>query len=448
MFSISGYGGMTSTVAISQTLFLIPPLKKQLADVKMWTPDISSFNPGNVKCSSQQIKGYSRAWNVWKPSYTSISDAYGNRIETATQTRFSVGDYAGKTMDYQVITGTGLDGLTLTDKFPIDTTLLSKYEKLFLQPTTLVPCKDNSILSISSVAVGKQYESDAVEAIATYMREKIAYRTGGDTTSQIATDVKKRNNGNCEGMAHLMLAMLRSRGIPARFCGGFALDIHETFPTDASGAWRYTTWPDDRNDPSRSHATIEVYYPSIKLWVPYDPQGAIHFRFSNTFVAGIGRDADDCRYSATYSIVDPDDRRSVLTLKTIHTKSTDCVSKYKYQRTDTYTNMSLSSDNDYSWKAFTTRSGIREGMTISSGPATFGLSVNGNLINYHLPTASHVKLTILEVSGKEVASLVDEFVPKGTKSAMFEAKTLASGTYLCRFQAGAYTATKTLFLFK
>ncbi|MFZ0455791.1 MAG: T9SS type A sorting domain-containing protein [Ignavibacteriaceae bacterium] len=63
-------------------------------------------------------------------------------------------------------------------------------------------------------------------------------------------------------------------------------------------------------------------------------------------------------------------------------------------------------------------------------------------ITYYIPVESHVKLTIFNVLGNEVAALVDEEKPAGEYSVKFNASGLSSGAYIYRLQTDYSTITK------
>ena len=69
-------------------------------------------------------------------------------------------------------------------------------------------------------------------------------------------------------------------------------------------------------------------------------------------------------------------------------------------------------------------------------------------INYTLPNVSKVKLVIYEVTGREVATLVNEFQSAGKHSINFNASRIASGVYYYRIQAGDIIQTKKMILMK
>jgi hypothetical protein len=87
--------------------------------------------------------------------------------------------------------------------------------------------------------------------------------------------------------------------------------------------------------------------------------------------------------------------------------------------------------------------------------ADFNLSQNypnpfnpSTTINYSIPKAGNVKLTVYNSIGSKVATIVDEYKPAGNCSIQFNGSNLASGIYLYRLESGTYTAAKKLILIK
>jgi len=62
------------------------------------------------------------------------------------------------------------------------------------------------------------------------------------------------------------------------------------------------------------------------------------------------------------------------------------------------------------------------------------------LISYQLPAAGFVTLKVYDVLGNEVSNLVDAQQEAGNYQVTFDGKTLASGIYLCRLQAGEFVS--------
>jgi len=69
-------------------------------------------------------------------------------------------------------------------------------------------------------------------------------------------------------------------------------------------------------------------------------------------------------------------------------------------------------------------------------------------INYSIPKAGNVKLTVYNTIGSKVATLLNEYKPAGNYSVQFNATNLASGIYLYRLESGSYSNAKKFILMK
>ncbi len=88
-------------------------------------------------------------------------------------------------------------------------------------------------------------------------------------------------------------------------------------------------------------------------------------------------------------------------------------------------------------------------------PLKFALGQNrpnpfnpSTVIPYTLPQAAQVNLTVYEVNGRAVNTLVNGWQVAGNHEVSFDAANLASGVYLYRLQAGAYQASGKMVLLK
>ena len=88
-------------------------------------------------------------------------------------------------------------------------------------------------------------------------------------------------------------------------------------------------------------------------------------------------------------------------------------------------------------------------------PETFELAQNhpnpfnpSTVITFALPEESHVRLSIYDLQGRQVASLVDGTRNAGRHEVRWEPQGLASGLYLYRIEAGSYTQSRLLHLLK
>jgi len=78
-------------------------------------------------------------------------------------------------------------------------------------------------------------------------------------------------------------------------------------------------------------------------------------------------------------------------------------------------------------------------------PNPFNPSTN---INFALPQAAKVSLTIYDMLGRKVATLLNEQRPAGRHTVQFDASSLASGMYIYRIEAASFTSTKKMLLIK
>ncbi|MFA8344463.1 MAG: T9SS type A sorting domain-containing protein, partial [Rhodothermaceae bacterium] len=86
-----------------------------------------------------------------------------------------------------------------------------------------------------------------------------------------------------------------------------------------------------------------------------------------------------------------------------------------------------------------------------------GYSINQNYpnpfnptttIEYIIPEESFVTLTVYNVLGKKVATLVNKIQKSGNYKINFDAANLASGVYFYKIKAGSYSDTKRMLLIK
>jgi transglutaminase-like putative cysteine protease len=91
-------------------------------------------------------------------------------------------------------------------------------------------------------------------------------------------DALAAGRGVCQDFAHLMLAMLRRLGLPARYVSGYLAPLPEAMP-------------DDRPSTVATHAWVEVQLPGIG-WVGVDPTHDCEAGLRHVCVA-VGRDYAD-----------------------------------------------------------------------------------------------------------------------------------------------------------
>ena len=91
----------------------------------------------------------------------------------------------------------------------------------------------------------------------------------------------------------------------------------------------------------------------------------------------------------------------------------------------------------------------------NSSPVTFNLEQNypnpfnpSTKIVYSIPEASNVNLTIFDILGQQLKTLVNESQNRGTYTVTFNASSLPSGIYFYKIEAGKYNQVKKMILLK
>lgn len=91
----------------------------------------------------------------------------------------------------------------------------------------------------------------------------------------------------------------------------------------------------------------------------------------------------------------------------------------------------------------------------SATPLQFALHQNypnpfntATSISFSLPSRERVTLTIFNMLGQEVVTLIDEVLPPGLHSVRWEAENIPSGFYFYQIKAGEYRATKKMILLR
>jgi len=88
-------------------------------------------------------------------------------------------------------------------------------------------------------------------------------------------------------------------------------------------------------------------------------------------------------------------------------------------------------------------------------PMQYGLDQNypnpfnpTTYIKFQLPEGGNVKITVFDILGKEVASLINEKMEAGYHNVEFNASNLASGLYIYKMESGDFTDVKKMMLIK
>jgi len=93
---------------------------------------------------------------------------------------------------------------------------------------------------------------EQVRTLSAHLRRHFRYEKNVTRYDSTTDDFLKAGAGVCQDFTHLMLALLRSRGVPARYVSGY---LHVEGSVE---------------EPAQSHAWVE-FYSSAHGWVPFDP---------------------------------------------------------------------------------------------------------------------------------------------------------------------------------
>ena len=117
----------------------------------------------------------------------------------------------------------------------------------------------------------------AVKTLCETVYAAFEYETGITAADSPIDHALEQGRGVCQDFAHIMIAICRSWGVPARYVSGYV------FSDRTAGG--------DRSNPGATHAWVEVYLPSLR-WVGFDPTNNVTAGERHVIVA-VGRDYGD-----------------------------------------------------------------------------------------------------------------------------------------------------------
>ena len=95
------------------------------------------------------------------------------------------------------------------------------------------------------------------------------------------------------------------------------------------------------------------------------------------------------------------------------------------------------------------------GVDMQPVPATYILEQNypnpfnpGTTIRFSIPQAQIVRITVFDIQGQEIQTIVNDKMTEGKHSIVWDASGLSSGIYFYRLQAGSFTTTKKMLLLR
>lgn len=141
--------------------------------------------------------------------------------------------------------------------------------------------------AIDDIAVDAEVASDGTaygfaQAASTLVHQRFRYQKGATHVHSSVADCLETQAGVCQDFAHLLISMLRSRGLPSRYVSGYLVPSQST---DARGAMERVIGG------LASHAWVQVYIPETG-WIGLDPTVGAFVESQHIRIA-YGRDYGD-----------------------------------------------------------------------------------------------------------------------------------------------------------
>jgi transglutaminase-like putative cysteine protease len=122
----------------------------------------------------------------------------------------------------------------------------------------------------------------AVWCMATWVNTELTYAPGATTIGVTTDEVLTRRSGVCQDFSHLLVALCRSVGIPARYVSGYFFAANEAAPLSDDEVHTVEV---------QTHAWAEVALPGVGWWA-IDPTNLAPVG-EHHITIGRGRDYDD-----------------------------------------------------------------------------------------------------------------------------------------------------------
>ena len=143
----------------------------------------------------------------------------------------------------------------------------------FTELTTVSTALNQWLGSVSLADEGDPYTR--LKTLTQYMFKTFDYQPGSTHVDSTIDHLLEIQAGVCQDYAHLMIAVARSWGIPARYVSGYLYDTDEQTLRAANA----------------THAWVECWLPQLG-WMPFDPTNA-KVDDENLITVAIGRDYRD-----------------------------------------------------------------------------------------------------------------------------------------------------------
>ena len=137
----------------------------------------------------------------------------------------------------------------------------------YLQPTEIVVKTKDALQWARRYLAGNRPLGESLEALNLAVYQQFAYVTGSTTNSTPLSVVWQQRKGVCQDFTHIMLSVLRTAGLPARYVCGY---IEAVAPPSAAANNTLGRAGRTLVGAVATHAWVEVLVPG-KQWVALDP---------------------------------------------------------------------------------------------------------------------------------------------------------------------------------
>lgn len=137
----------------------------------------------------------------------------------------------------------------------------------YLQPTDIVVKSKDSLQWARRYLSGHRPLGESLAALNLAVYQQFAYASGSTTNSTLLAAVWEQKKGVCQDFTHIMLSVLRTAGLPARYVCGY---IEAVAPPSASAANPIRRAGRTLVGAIATHAWVEVLVPGME-WVALDP---------------------------------------------------------------------------------------------------------------------------------------------------------------------------------
>ena len=288
-------GKIEGVVEVSQDrVFSVPPEGIKKLVFRFTSP--AEFSSAAL---TQRLSKHKIDYNPKPESVTSEKDAFGNTYTTATWLNLKGDATVKESFDAELIIN--LKDLKSGAPFPLQASDIPPDVAVYLKPTPLVQSDDPKIKDLAArLTEDAATEHAAVTAVLNWVIDNIKYKSPIPNYDAVWT--LSTGHGNCQNYAHLAIALLRARGIPARIVGGIALGKSWKVPLK-DGALLQSIG-------QGGHAWMEVWYQDIG-WIPYDAQQSHLFVGPRHIKQTAGLDSNDINDSWRAAPVLPDFREDI-----------------------------------------------------------------------------------------------------------------------------------------